>query len=178
MSRFFFQESKLYWDQKWLVLQKKKIKRKKIFANKKFLFKQFSRRDELFSRLDFSDKDEDLDGLECNKDEDDIMLLAFLKSSTYDFSIRLEYLLYLGHLIIGLGSVVIYSVGISYIEEITPADRSSYCQAIFYGVGSIGGGIGFLVTGQFLNINARFYSSSYEPNNWITIEHPYWIGAW
>lgn len=113
--------------------------------------------------------------LGCPNEDDDLEM----KSSTYDFSIHLEYLLYLGHLIIGFGAVAIYSTGIAYIEEIVPRDRSSYCQAIFFGVGSIGGGLGFLVNGQFLNINARFYmSSSYEPNDWITVEHPYWIGAW
>lgn len=94
-------------------------------------------------------------------------------------SFRYEYLLYLGHLIIGLGSVVPYSNGISYLEEISPPASSAYTQAIYYGVGSIGGGIGFLITGQFLSINARFYmGANYEPNNWITIDHPFWIGAW
>lgn len=55
--------------------------------------------------------------------------------STYDYSSRLEVLLYIGHLIIGFGSVAAYSVGVAYIEEITLPHQSSYCQAAFYGSG-------------------------------------------
>ena len=92
---------------------------------------------------------------------------------------KVDFLLYIGHLIIGFGGVAIYRIGIAYIEEITHATHSPYCQAIFYGTGSIGGGLGFLITGQFLNINARFYmGDDYEPNKWITPSNTYWIGAW
>lgn len=107
----------------------------------------------------------------CDEDTEDTL-------RSYSGSLKLEYLLYFGHLIIGFGAVAIYNIGVAYIEEITPTGSSSYCQAIFYGIGSIGGGLGFLVTGQFLTINARFYMDSYEPNDWITPDHPYWIGAW
>lgn len=115
---------------------------------------------------------------------------------------QLSFMIYIGHLIIGFGGVAIYSVGIDYVENISPKVRSALCQAIFYTtgkeiinfenlasahtnasfyltfIGALGGGIGFLCTGQFLNLNARFYSSSYEPNKWIKPTSTFWIGAW
>jgi hypothetical protein len=92
---------------------------------------------------------------------------------------QLNFLIYIGHLIIGFGGVAIYSVGIDYVENLAPEKLSPMCQAIFYATGAIGGGIGFLCTGQFLNLNARFYmGSSYEPNNWIKPTSNFWIGAW
>ena len=50
---------------------------------------------------------------------------------------NLQYLLYFGHIIIGFGSVALYTIGIAYIEEISPPQHSSYCQAIFYGLGML-----------------------------------------
>lgn len=136
----------------------------------------FSRSSYFFTnRNSKTDNDDDSDAnLNCpNLDIDRA------RSSEASKSVRLEYLLYLGHLIIGLGSVVPYSNGISYLEDISPPASSAFTQAIYYGAGSIGGGIGFLITGQFLSVNARFYmGSNYEPNEWIDIDHPFWIGAW
>lgn len=66
--------------------------------------------------------------------EDFSNLLRYIKS-TYDFSNQFNYMLYIGHFIIGFGSVVIYSVGVAYVEEITLKHQSPYCQAILYGTG-------------------------------------------
>jgi organic anion transporter 4A len=88
---------------------------------------------------------------------------------------NLEFMLYIGHGIIGLGSVALYTNGVAYIEDITHVTQSSYCQAIFYGIGSIGGGLAILLTGQFLNINSRFYLEQFES---IQVNNPNWIGAW
>lgn len=89
----------------------------------------------------------------------------------------LEYSLYVGHAIIGVGSVAMYVNGIAYIEDITVLEQSSYCQAIFYGLGSIGSGVAILTTGQFLNINSRFYTHKLDQVN-IKTTNPNWIGAW
>jgi MFS family permease len=48
---------------------------------------------------------------------------------------NVEVFLYFGQAMIGFGAVVIYSIGIAYVEEITLKEQSSYCQAIFYGSG-------------------------------------------
>jgi hypothetical protein len=47
----------------------------------------------------------------------------------------LQYIIYGGHLIIGIGSVSLYTNGVAYIEEITLPNQSTYSQAIFYGIG-------------------------------------------
>jgi len=92
---------------------------------------------------------------------------------------QLTFLIYLGHLIIGFGGVAIYSVGIDYVENLAPENKSPLYQAIFYATGALGSGIGFLCTGQFLNLNARFYmGSSYGPNSWAKPTSSFWIGAW
>lgn len=48
---------------------------------------------------------------------------------------NIKYILILSNLIIGCGSVALYSVGIAYVEEIVNPEKSSLCQAIYYGVG-------------------------------------------
>ena len=91
---------------------------------------------------------------------------------------NLQYMVYFGHFIIGFGSVALYTIGVAYIEEITTIKESSYCQAIYYGLGAVGSGVGILVTGQFLNVNARFYLSSYKLQSIISAKSSLWIGAW
>ena len=44
-------------------------------------------------------------------------------------------LLCISNMVIGFGSVSLYTIGIAYIEEIVDPKRASICQAIFYGVG-------------------------------------------
>ncbi len=129
---------------------------------------------------------------------------SFLKLEDIELQLdqNIEVFLFLGQAIIGFGAVVIYSIGIAYVEEITLKEQSSYCQAMFYGsgnfncianfleiccalllfmnekIGSIGGGVGFLISGQFLNVNSRFYSSTYTSIEWLTPQSTFWIGAW
>ena len=45
-------------------------------------------------------------------------------------------LLCISNMVIGFGSVSLYSIGIAYIEEIVDPSKASVCQAIFYGVGN------------------------------------------
>ncbi|RNA33429.1 Solute carrier organic anion transporter family member [Brachionus plicatilis] len=89
-------------------------------------------------------------------------------------NINYKLILYVGHFFIGLGSVAIYTVGIAYVEEIALENKSPLWQGILYGTGSIGGGIGFLISGQFLTVNSRFFSTT----NYIQENSINWIGAW
>lgn len=100
-----------------------------------------------------------------------------IRASNARYVPNLQYMLYAGHFLIGLGSVAMYTVGVAFIEEIVPKKVSSYCQAIYFGVGSIGGGIGLLLTGQMLNINARFFVKGYVTPG-MNPKKPGWIGAW
>ncbi len=56
-------------------------------------------------------------------------------SISVDGANSLGYLLFVGNGVIGIGSVALFSVGIVYIEEIVPEDKSAMCQAIYNGVG-------------------------------------------
>lgn len=62
-----------------------------------------------------------------------------IKENTITRSItkHLAVVLYIGNIIIGFGSVALYSVSIAYIEEIVDSKKSSIFQAIYYGVGKI-----------------------------------------
>lgn len=44
--------------------------------------------------------------------------------------------------------------------------------------GAIGGGVGILATGQFLNINSRFYLDSFKKQNTLSTQSSNWIGCW
>ena len=50
---------------------------------------------------------------------------------------QLTFMIYIGHLIIGFGGVAMYSVGIDYVENISPKAHSALCQAIFYATGEV-----------------------------------------
>lgn len=58
---------------------------------------------------------------------------SFLKNNL--LGSNLQYLIYIGHFIIGFGSVALYTIGVAHIEDITTEKQSSYCQAIYYGLG-------------------------------------------
>ena len=45
-------------------------------------------------------------------------------------------LLCIANMVIGCGSVSLYSIAIAYIEEIANPEKTSLCQAIYYGVGN------------------------------------------
>ena len=62
-----------------------------------------------------------------------------LKNGSYLSSIayipNLQYLVYTGQSFVGFGGVALYTIGVALIEEITLPRHSSYCQAIYYGLG-------------------------------------------
>ena len=62
-------------------------------------------------------------------------------------------LLCISNMVIGFGSVSLYSIGIAYIEEIADPSKASVCQAIFYGVGKLKLFFRALFRNYFLNIS-------------------------
>jgi MFS family permease len=112
-----------------------------------------------------------------NKSNSECQYLDLTK--TNDLSKNIKIVLFIANVVIGFGSVALYSIGIAFIEEIVLPEKSSLCQAIFYGVGAIGGGVGILITGQFLTFNSRFYLDSYKKySNNLTTKSSNWIGCW
>jgi hypothetical protein len=49
---------------------------------------------------------------------------------------HIQGVLYIGNIIIGFGSVAMYTTGVALIEEIATPSKSALCQAIFYGIGN------------------------------------------
>jgi organic anion transporter 4A len=88
-----------------------------------------------------------------------------------------KFVLYLGNFVNGLGSVALFTIGIAYIERIFPREKAAYCQAIYFAVGTVGGALGIIATGQFLLIYTKLTPKKRLPS-WLTPTHPLWIGCW
>lgn len=85
--------------------------------------------------------------------------------------------LYLGNFVNGIGSVALFTVGIAYIERIFPKEKAAYCQGIYFAVGTVGGALGIVVTGRFLQLFTKLTPKKRLPS-WLTTSHPLWIGCW
>ncbi len=86
-------------------------------------------------------------------------------------------LLYFGNFVNGIGSVALFTIGISYIERIFPREKAAYCQGIYFAVGTVGGALGIVVTGQFLLLYTKLTPRKRLPA-WLTPTNPLWIGCW
>jgi MFS family permease len=86
-------------------------------------------------------------------------------------------LLYFGNFVNGIGSVALFTIGISYIERIFPRDKAAYCQGIYFAIGTVGGALGIVVTGRFLLLYTKLTPKKRLPS-WLTPSNPLWIGCW
>jgi organic anion transporter 4A len=88
-----------------------------------------------------------------------------------------KFVLYLGNFINGIGSVALFTIGITYIERIFSREKAAYCQGIYFAIGTVGGALGIIATGQFLLIYTNLTPKKRLPP-WLTPSHPLWIGCW
>ncbi len=91
---------------------------------------------------------------------------------------QLKYLLYIANIINGLSSASMTSLAFSYIEDIAPNGLSSIYESIYFAVGALGVGIGFILTSKCLTIHTDFNRSNNNLPDWLKPSHPNWIGAW
>ena len=118
---------------------------------------------------------------QCDKDplnERNITDVACLKREQFSGNIQqAKAMLYLGNFVNGIGSVALFTVGVAYIERIFPKEKAAYCQGIYFAVGSVGGALGIVVTGRFLQLFTKLTPKRRLPS-WLTPSHPLWIGCW
>jgi MFS family permease len=81
--------------------------------------------------------DAKLDYSSCRKNSSQTECSLTVGSPENTISQNILVLLCISNMVIGFGSVSLYSIGIAYIEEIVDPKKASICQAIFYGVGKI-----------------------------------------
>lgn len=91
---------------------------------------------------------------------------------------QLKHLLYAANIINGLSSASMTSLAFSYIEDIAPPGLSSIYESIYFAVGALGVGIGFIITSKCLSIHTDFNRPNNVLPDWLTESHPNWIGAW
>jgi MFS family permease len=90
---------------------------------------------------------------------------------------NMKFVFYLANMINGVSSVALYTIAISFIENIFKKDQVNVRQGLYYAIGAIGVGIGMLATGNFLNINGsvkRIRKLQHQPNNSNNVN---WIGV-
>ena len=91
---------------------------------------------------------------------------------------QLKHLLYIGNAINGLSSASMTSLTFSYIEDISPHHLSGVYESVYYAVGALGMGVGFIATSNCLAFHTDFNRPDNVLPDWLTSNHPNWIGAW
>jgi organic anion transporter 4A len=88
---------------------------------------------------------------------------------------NLKYVFYLANMVNGVSSVSLYTTSISYIENVFGSTKAPLFQGIYYAVGAVGVGIGMLVTGSLLKIDASVAKLNIAKKNPNSDK---FIGAW
>ncbi|UJR31627.1 hypothetical protein I4U23_019109 [Adineta vaga] len=94
-------------------------------------------------------------------------------SNNLRFLSHLKYVFYLSNIINACGSAALPTLAVTLIEDLFPPEKAPIAQGIFYAVGGIGIGLGFLATSQFLKV----YTYIKKPL-WLTPVYSEWVGAW
>ncbi|CAF0734285.1 unnamed protein product [Adineta steineri] len=94
-------------------------------------------------------------------------------SNNLRFLSHLKYVFYLSNIINACGSAALPTLAVTLIEDMFPQEQAPIAQGIFYAVGGIGIGLGFLATSQFLKV----YTYIKKPL-WLTPVYSEWVGAW
>ena len=89
---------------------------------------------------------------------------------------QLKHLLYIANIINGLSSASMTSLAFSYIEDIAPNGLSSIYESIYFCVGALGVGIGFILTSKCLTVHTDFNRPNNNLPDWLKPAHPNWIG--
>ncbi|CDW52093.1 sodium independent organic anion transporter [Trichuris trichiura] len=91
-----------------------------------------------------------------------------------------EQLFALAHIFHGIGSAPLFTLGVSYIDEIVDSALSSLYIAIFYTCVIFGPAVGFFLSSGFLRVHSDFL---FAQRNEIILDtydeaDPEWVGAW
>ncbi|CAF3587020.1 unnamed protein product [Rotaria socialis] len=106
----------------------------------------------------------------CNRNRT-INVCSF--SNNLRFLSHLKYVFYLSNIINACGSAALPTLAVTLIEDLFPQEKAPLAQGIYYAVGGIGIGLGFLATSQFLKV----YTYIKKPV-WLTPNYSEWVGAW
>ncbi|CAF1153423.1 unnamed protein product [Rotaria sp. Silwood1] len=106
----------------------------------------------------------------CNKNRT-ISVCSF--SNNLKFLSQLKYVFYLSNFINACGSAALPTLAVTLIEDLFSQELAPIAQGIYYAVGGIGIGLGFLATSQFLKV----YTYIKKPV-WLTPNYSEWVGAW
>jgi len=94
-------------------------------------------------------------------------------SNNLRFLSHLKYVFYLSNIINACGSAALPTLAVTLIEDLFSQEKAPIAQGIYYAVGGIGIGLGFLATSQFLKV----YTYIKKPV-WLTPHYSEWVGAW
>jgi len=106
------------------------------------------------------------------------LAVDFLAPKYYLGFIQLRHFLYIANLIMGLGSASMIAIVFSYIEDVAPHNMSATLESVYYVCGALGMGVAFALTSYCLTYFTDFNSIENELPEWLTTNHPNWIGAW
>ena len=99
---------------------------------------------------------------------------AEIFTATCDSSNYLAYLvLLLGNVLMGIGAAPLFTLGLSYIDDITFPRYVPIHTGLFYVCATVGPAIGYGLGGVFLSI----YVDPFEDTS-LTESSPAWVGAW
>ncbi|KRY89697.1 Solute carrier organic anion transporter family member 4A1 [Trichinella pseudospiralis] len=93
---------------------------------------------------------------------------------------RYELMFGLAHLLHGIGSTPLFTLGVSYIDENVKPVMSSFYIAIFYTCVIIGPAAGFFLSSAFLRVHSDFLFAQHDGITHSEVDEtdPEWVGAW
>ncbi|CAF0922566.1 unnamed protein product [Rotaria sordida] len=94
-------------------------------------------------------------------------------SNNLRFLSHLKYVFYLSNVINAFGSAALPTLAVTLIEDLFPQEKAPIAQGMYYALGGMGIGLGFLATSQFLKV----YTYIKKPL-WLTPVYSEWVGAW
>ena len=102
--------------------------------------------------------------------------LDFLKEKTLLLFISYRVIFILGFILMGCGSVPLWTLVPAHLEEVTERKWSSIYMAVYYCVNAVGPAIGFLVGKPILSKWVDL--GKLPPNSSLTPSDKNWVGAW
>ena len=102
--------------------------------------------------------------------------LDFLKEKTLLLFISYRVIFILGFILMGCGSVTLWTLVPAHLEEITERRWSSVYMAVYYSANAFGPAIGFLVGKPILSKWVDL--GEFPPNSSLGPSDKNWVGAW
>ncbi|CAG0890478.1 unnamed protein product [Darwinula stevensoni] len=113
----------------------------------------------------------------CLRKEDINGTMALTHMGRDDRLANFRFVFFFAQFMIGCGATPLYTLGVTFLDEITSTANSAVYLGTFYSMAVVGPAVGFLLGGQTLKLHTDI--SMYEAEKLgLTPNNTLWVGAW